>query len=150
MLSRSEKLGRGVSSRQSCESCEVKVLVPPIACSRADSISMRAKVTTHVRLGCKSLGCPAGSLAAVGAIWEARRVLCADCSSHAHPFGSQHVSGAFVQHPTESLLMALTEGSKCAIAEAAITAPAGIRMNVCTASHIESMAGILSAANSTM
>jgi hypothetical protein len=32
-------LGRGVSSRQSCESCEVEVLVPPIACSRADSIS---------------------------------------------------------------------------------------------------------------
>jgi len=28
-----------VSSRQSCESCEVEVLVPPIACSRADSIS---------------------------------------------------------------------------------------------------------------
>jgi hypothetical protein len=38
-LSRSEKLGRGVSSRQGCESCEVEVLVPPIACSRADSIS---------------------------------------------------------------------------------------------------------------
>jgi hypothetical protein len=37
--SRSEKLGRGVSSRQSCESCEVKVLVPLIACSRADSKS---------------------------------------------------------------------------------------------------------------
>src|SRR6516165_6436586 len=33
------KLGGGVSSRQSCESCEVKVLVPPIACSRADSKS---------------------------------------------------------------------------------------------------------------
>ena len=28
-----------VSSRQGCESCEVKVLVPPIACSRADSMS---------------------------------------------------------------------------------------------------------------
>jgi len=27
------------SSRQGCESCEVKVLVPPIACSRADSMS---------------------------------------------------------------------------------------------------------------
>ena len=32
-------LEKGVSSRQSCESCEVEVLVPPIACSRADSIS---------------------------------------------------------------------------------------------------------------
>jgi hypothetical protein len=32
-------LFRGVSSRQGCESCEVEVLVPPIACSRADSIS---------------------------------------------------------------------------------------------------------------
>jgi hypothetical protein len=30
---------RGMSSRQSCESSEVKVLVPPIACSRADSKS---------------------------------------------------------------------------------------------------------------
>ena len=30
---------RGMSSRQCCESCEVRVLVPPIACSRADSIS---------------------------------------------------------------------------------------------------------------
>lgn len=39
-----------------------------------------------------------------------------------------------------------TEGSKCANAEAASTAPAGIRMNVCTASQIESTAGILSAA----
>jgi len=28
-----------VSSRQGCESCEVKVLVPPIACSQADSMS---------------------------------------------------------------------------------------------------------------
>jgi hypothetical protein len=28
-----------VSSRQGCESCEVKVLVPPIACCRADSMS---------------------------------------------------------------------------------------------------------------
>jgi len=28
-----------VSSRQGCESCEVKVLAPPIACSRADSMS---------------------------------------------------------------------------------------------------------------
>src|SRR6516162_3734459 len=35
----SEMQMRGVSSRQSCESCEVEVLVPPIACSRADSIS---------------------------------------------------------------------------------------------------------------
>src|SRR2546430_8686698 len=26
-------------SRQCCESCEVRVLAPPIACSRADSIS---------------------------------------------------------------------------------------------------------------
>jgi hypothetical protein len=30
---------QGVSSRQCCESCEVRVLVPPIACSRAESIS---------------------------------------------------------------------------------------------------------------
>jgi hypothetical protein len=30
---------RGMSSRQGCESSEVKVLVPPIACSQADSIS---------------------------------------------------------------------------------------------------------------
>ena len=34
-----EKPRGGMSSRQGCESCEVKVLVPPIACSRADSIS---------------------------------------------------------------------------------------------------------------
>ena len=34
-----EKTRRGMSSRQCCESCEVRVLVPPIACSRADSIS---------------------------------------------------------------------------------------------------------------
>ena len=34
-----EKTLRGMSSRQCCESCEVRVLVPPIACSRADSIS---------------------------------------------------------------------------------------------------------------
>src|SRR5215468_415076 len=34
-----EKTRGGMSSRQGCESCEVKVLVPPIACSRADSIS---------------------------------------------------------------------------------------------------------------
>ena len=34
-----EKTRGGMSSRQCCESCEVKVLVPPIACSRADSIS---------------------------------------------------------------------------------------------------------------
>jgi cyclic pyranopterin phosphate synthase len=34
------RMERGVgSSRQCCESCEVKVLVPPIACSRAESIS---------------------------------------------------------------------------------------------------------------
>jgi hypothetical protein len=32
---------------------------------------MRAKVTTHVQLGCKSLGCPARKLAAVGTIWKA-------------------------------------------------------------------------------
>jgi hypothetical protein len=31
--------GKGVSSRQSCESCEVQVLVPLIACGQADSIS---------------------------------------------------------------------------------------------------------------
>src|ERR1700726_2434282 len=31
------------SSRQCCECCEVKVLVPPIACSRADSISDACK-----------------------------------------------------------------------------------------------------------
>jgi len=30
---------KGVSSRQSCESCEVQVLVPLIACGQADSIS---------------------------------------------------------------------------------------------------------------
>jgi hypothetical protein len=35
---------------------------------------MHVKVTTHVRLGCKSLGCPAGQLAAVGAIWEASKL----------------------------------------------------------------------------
>jgi hypothetical protein len=31
------------SGRQCCESCEVQVLVPPIACSRADSISDACK-----------------------------------------------------------------------------------------------------------
>jgi len=35
---------------------------------------MRAKVTTHVLLGCKSLSCPAGELAAVGTIWEASKL----------------------------------------------------------------------------
>jgi hypothetical protein len=35
-VERSEAFG---SSRQGCESCEMKVLVPPIACSRADSMS---------------------------------------------------------------------------------------------------------------
>jgi hypothetical protein len=35
---------------------------------------MRAKVTTHVLLGRKSLGCPAGKLAAVGTIWEASKL----------------------------------------------------------------------------
>ena len=35
-----ESHGKGVgSSRQCWESCEVKVLVPPIACSRAASLS---------------------------------------------------------------------------------------------------------------
>ena len=32
-----------VSSRQGCESCEVKVHTPPIACSRADSMSDACK-----------------------------------------------------------------------------------------------------------
>src|SRR5207244_3385454 len=31
------------SSRQCCESCEVKVLAPPIACSRADRLSDACK-----------------------------------------------------------------------------------------------------------
>jgi hypothetical protein len=34
-----ESLEEEVSSRQECESSEVKVLVPPIACSRAGSMS---------------------------------------------------------------------------------------------------------------
>jgi hypothetical protein len=34
-----EKTRGGMSSRQGCESSEVKVLVPPIACSRAGSMS---------------------------------------------------------------------------------------------------------------
>jgi len=34
-----ESLEEEVSSRQDCESSEVKVLVPPIACSRAGSMS---------------------------------------------------------------------------------------------------------------
>jgi len=34
---------------------------------------MRAKVTTHVLLGRKSLGCPAAKVAAVGTIWEANK-----------------------------------------------------------------------------
>jgi len=35
---------------------------------------MRAKVTTHVLLGCKRLSCPAGKPAAVGAIREASQL----------------------------------------------------------------------------
>src|SRR3989440_6730465 len=49
----------GVSSRQSCESCEVKVLVPPIACSRADSISDACEGNdARSARTYKSLGCP--------------------------------------------------------------------------------------------
>jgi len=35
---------------------------------------MRAKVTTQVLLGSKSLGPPAGIFAAVGTIWEASKL----------------------------------------------------------------------------
>jgi hypothetical protein len=35
---------------------------------------MRAKATTHVLLGCRSLGCPVRKLAAVGTIWEASKL----------------------------------------------------------------------------
>ena len=56
-----------VSSRQGCESCEVKVLVPPIACSRADSMSDACE--GNRRYLCESfLGClspyPGGVLSA--------------------------------------------------------------------------------------
>src|SRR6516225_6165578 len=48
------------SSRQGCESCEVKVLAPPVACSRAASLSnacegndARSAWTKTPRLPCK-------------------------------------------------------------------------------------------------
>ncbi len=40
------------SSQQCCESCEVKVLVPPIACSRADSISDACKGNDDLHFIC--------------------------------------------------------------------------------------------------
>ena len=48
-----------MSSRQCCESCEVQVLVPPIACSRADSISDACEGNdARSARTYKSLGCP--------------------------------------------------------------------------------------------
>jgi len=35
---------------------------------------VRAEATTHDKPGCKSLGCPAETFAAVGAIWEASKL----------------------------------------------------------------------------
>jgi hypothetical protein len=69
-----KKEGKGGSSRQSCESGEVRVLVPPVACVGRLAYPMRAKVTTHVLLGRKRLSCPATIVAAVGTIWEASKL----------------------------------------------------------------------------
>ena len=56
-----QRLAEG-SSRQGCESCGVRVPVPPIACIRAASISNACEVTKHALLGRKSLSCPAAAL----------------------------------------------------------------------------------------
>jgi len=58
------------SSRQGCKSGKVKVLSPSITCIGRIAYPERAEVTKHDMPGRKSLGCPVGKLAAVGAIWE--------------------------------------------------------------------------------
>src|SRR5713226_1668414 len=47
---------------------------PSIACIRRLAYPERAEATKHDMPGRKSLGCPAGKLAAVGAIWEASKL----------------------------------------------------------------------------
>jgi len=52
----------------------VKVLFPSITCIGRIAYPERAEVTKHDMPGGKSLGCPVGKLAAVGAIWEASKL----------------------------------------------------------------------------
>ena len=52
----------------------MKVLFPSITCIGRIAYPERAEVTKHDMPGCKSLGCPARKLAAVGAIWEASKL----------------------------------------------------------------------------
>jgi hypothetical protein len=62
------------SSRQGWESSGVKVLVPPIACSRADSISDACEGNDACSARTYKSQLPCGSIAAVGAIWEASKL----------------------------------------------------------------------------
>ena len=64
------RIVRHWSSRQGCKSGKVKVLFPSITCIGRIAYPERAEVTKHDMPGGKTLGCPAGKLAAVGAIWE--------------------------------------------------------------------------------
>ena len=64
------QLVRHWSSRQGCKSRKVEVLFPSITCIGRIAYPERAEVTKHDMPGRKSLGCPVGRLAAVGAIWE--------------------------------------------------------------------------------
>ena len=66
----SARLVRHWSSRQGCKSGKVEVLFPSITCIGRIAYPERAEVTKHDMPGRKSLGCPVGKLAAVGAIWE--------------------------------------------------------------------------------
>ena len=64
------RIVRHWSSRQGCKSGKVKVPFPSITCIGRIAYPERAEVTKHDMPGRKSLGCPVGKLAAVGAIWE--------------------------------------------------------------------------------
>jgi len=63
----------GVNSRQGCETGEVKVLSPSIARNGRLAYPGRGEATNREVFGCKSHGCSAKKLAAVGATWVASK-----------------------------------------------------------------------------